>query len=212
VKQRLALGVLLLVACSDPTVPARTSTYGFDFAGDVFHWTQSRLPVRYYADTRGNMRDLVEHAIGSWENQVLYGEFTGELVADSTSADVIVTWFDSIPPDVPPDTGPPVFACDGVTRLQLDSAGTALSEPIRTQIRITTAQAYTPAQVSACLRRVTIHELGHTLGLLQESPAQADIMYSTVQVSAPSGRDRQTVQVLYHTPPTIAPPPRRPAD
>jgi len=33
-------------------------------------------------------------------------------------------------------------------------------------------------------------------------------MYSTVQVSAPSARDRQTVQVLYHTVPTIAPAPR----
>jgi predicted Zn-dependent protease len=95
-----------------------------------------------------------------------------------------------------------------VTTLQLDSTGTALAEPIHTQIRITTAQVYTAAQVSACVRRVTIHELGHTLGLLQESPAQEDIMYSTVQVSAPSARDRQTVQVLYHTPATIAPPPR----
>ena len=129
-------------------------------------------------------------------------------MTDSTMADVIVTWFDSVPPDVPPDTGTAVFACDGLTTLQLDSAGTALDAPIRTQIRITTAQLYTAAQVSACLRRVTIHELGHTLGLLQESPGQEDIMYSAVQVTRPSGRDRQTVQVLYHTVPTIAPPPR----
>ena len=207
-RRRLIIGATLLVACSEPTVPVRTSWYSFDFAGDVYHWPQSRLPVRYYADTRGNMRDLVERAIGSWEGQMLYGEFTGELVADSTAADIIVTWFDSVPPDVPPDTGPSVFACDGVTTLHLDSAGTALDEPIHTQIRITTAQVFTAAQVAACVRRTTVHELGHTLGLLQESPAQEDIMYSTVQVSAPSARDRQTVQVLYHTPPTIAPPPR----
>ena len=207
-KRRLVMVLLLGVACSDPTIPARTSTYGFDFAGDVFHWPSNRVPVHYYADPRSNMRDLVEHAIGSWQNQLLYGEFTGQLVTDSTLADVIVTWFDSVPPDVPPDAGPPVSACDGVTTLLLDSAGTALVGPIRTQIRITTAQVYTAAQVSACLRRVTIHELGHTLGLLQESTSSADIMYATVQVSAPSGRDRQTVEVLYHTLPTIAPPPR----
>jgi len=208
VKRRLILGAVLLVACSEPTAPDRTAWYSFDFAGDVFRWPESRVPVRYYADTRSNMRDLVARAIGAWENQLLYGEFSGEMVNDSTVADVIVTWFDSVPPNVPPDSGPPVFACDGVTTLQLDSAGTALAQPIHTQIRITTAQLYTAAQVSACLQRVTIHELGHTLGLLQESPAQQDIMYSAVQVSAPSARDRQTVQVLYHTAPTIAPPPR----
>ena len=208
-KRRLIIGAVLLVACSEPTAPGRTAWYSFDFAGDVFRWPESRVPVRYYADTRSNMRDLVERAIGTWEDQVLYGEFSGEMVNDSTVADVIVTWFDSVPPNVPPpDNGPPVFACDGVTTLQLDSTGTALAEPIHTQIRITTAQVYTAAQVAACLRRVTIHELGHTLGLLQESPDQQDIMYSTVQVSAPSARDRQTVQVLYHTAPTIAPAPR----
>lgn len=207
-KRRLAIGLVLVVACSDPTIPLRSSAYAFDYAGDVFNWPQNRLPVRYYADTRSSMRELIEHAIGSWENQVLYGEFTGELVTDSSLADVIVTWFDSVPPDVPPDGGPPVFACDGVTTLQLDSAGTALAEPIHTQIRITTAQVYTPAQVAACLRRVTIHELGHTLGLLQESGNPLDVMYAGAEVAAPSGRDRQTVQVLYHSPPTIAPPPR----
>lgn len=207
-KRPLVTGLLLVVACSDPTVPARTSTYGFDFAGDVFRWPPSRSPVRYYADTRSNMRELIEHAIGSWENQLLYGEFRGELVSDSSLADVIVTWLDSAPPDVPPDAGPPVFACDGVTTLHLDSAGTALEQPIHTQIGIPTAQVYTAAQVAACVRRVTIHELGHTLGLLQHSAASADIMYLPAQASAPSGRDRQTVQVLYHTPPTIAPPPR----
>ncbi|MFN2571856.1 MAG: matrixin family metalloprotease, partial [Gemmatimonadales bacterium] len=195
----LVVTALLLGACSEPTSPPRTSVYAFDFGGDVFHWPQNRTPVRYFADTRGNMRALVSRAIGAWEQQFLYGEFTGELVADSNVADVIVTWGDSVPPDVTPDTGPAVFACDGVTTLRLDSAGTALEEPIRTILRITNAQAYSAAQFEACVRRTAIHELGHTLGLLQESAVQADIMYSTVQAALPSGRDRQTVQVLYHT-------------
>jgi predicted Zn-dependent protease len=207
-RRALLIGAVLMVACSEPIIPDRTAWYGFDYAGDVFLWPRNRLPVRYYADSRGNMTDIVTDGIAAWETQLLYGEFTAELVSDSNVADVIVTWFDSVPPNVPPDSGPPVFGCDGVTTLLLDSAGTSLTQPIRTQIRITTAQGYTPEQVAACVRRVIVHELGHTLGLLQESPAPEDVMYSTVQVTVPSGRDRQTAQVLYHTTPTIAAPPR----
>jgi len=168
-KSPLLLGAVLIAACSEPASPLRAAWYPFDNAGDVFRWTENRLPVRYYADTRSNMRDLVQRAIGSWESQFLYGEFRGELVNDSTVADVIVTWGDSVPLDVPPDAGPPVFACDGRTDVPLDNAGTAIDAPIHTQIRIPTAQLYTAAQVSACLRRVTMHELGHTLGLLRKA-------------------------------------------
>jgi predicted Zn-dependent protease len=208
VKRALLIGTALVVACSEPTIPDRTAWYGFDNAGDVFRWPRNRLPVRYYADTRGNLSANVTRGLAAWETQLLYGEFTAEMVSDSNVADVIVTWFDSIPPDAPPDPGPPVFACDGVTTLLLDAPGTSLTDPIRTQIRITTAQSYTLEQVAACVRRVIVHELGHTMGLLQESPAPEDVMYSAVQVAVPSGRDRQTLQVLYHTAPTIAPAPR----
>jgi hypothetical protein len=207
-KRGLVLGALVLAACTEPAAPARSSTYAFDVGGDVFHWPGDRLPVRYYADARGNMAFLIGRALGIWEDQFLYGEFRGVVVSDSTNADVIVRWADSVPPDVPPDAGPPVAACDGVTTLFFDSAGTALAQPVRAQIRITTGQAFTAAQVAACLRRVTIHELGHTLGILQESPGPTDIMNTAAPVSLPSGRDRQTVEVLYHTPPTIGPPPR----
>ncbi|HKA59039.1 MAG TPA: matrixin family metalloprotease [Gemmatimonadales bacterium] len=207
-RRALLIGTAVVVACSEPTIPERAAWYGFDNAGDVFHWPRNRLPVRYYADTRGSMSDIVTHGLGSWESQLLYGEFTAEMVADSNVADVIVTWFDSVPPYAPPDPGAPVFACDGVTTFLFDAAGTSLTDPIRTQIRITTAQSYTLEQVAACVRRVVVHELGHTIGLLQESPAPEDVMYSTVAVAAPSGRDRQTLQVLYHTTPTIAPAPR----
>ena len=58
-RRRLIVGALLgVVSCSEPAAPPRTIWYPFDFGGDVFRWTESRLPVRYYADTRSNMRDL----------------------------------------------------------------------------------------------------------------------------------------------------------
>src|SRR5439155_971013 len=72
-----------------------------------------RPPVRFYAQPTGNLRFLVQHAVDSWAGVFLYGEFRGTLVADSTGADVIVQ-ADSVP-DVPPDPGAPVYACNEVT-------------------------------------------------------------------------------------------------
>jgi predicted Zn-dependent protease len=198
---------LLLVAlgCSEILVPSRTPRYLSDLAGEVFRWPGDRLPVRYFADTRGTMPDLVRTSLQVWEAQFLYGEFTGTVVSDSSAADVIVIWQDSIPPNVPPDTAGALGACDGVTSYVIDSTG-AMTEPIRVQLRV--RLGYTAPQVAACMRRVAAHELGHTLGILTHSPATTDLMYGTPATATPTNRDRNTAQVLYHTTSTIAPPPR----
>lgn len=207
---RLAhIGCLFAVACAEPTVPRRVPTYGFtDPTGNVFHWPADRLPVRFYADPRGELRALLVDAVASWERQFLYAEFRGVLVDDSSAADVIVRWADSIPPRADPDLGPPVTACGGVTQGFLDSTGTAFAGPIETQLSVFTATVYSPGQVWACLQRVTVHEVGHTLGLLQHSPDSRDVMAAPPTVGQPSSGDRQTVETLYHSDPTIGPPPR----
>jgi predicted Zn-dependent protease len=207
---RFAVGLLAGLACREPTLPPNhTPAYAFDYFGDVFRWPQDRIPVRYYADPRGAMRAYVTRALDLWERQFLYGEFRAVLVSDSTRADVIVTWTDSVPPDVPPDEGAPVKACGGTTTPDFDISGTALSGPIHTSLTVL-ASAATPAQLAACMRRTVVHELGHTLGIFQEAPDPDTlyIMYFTPLVSAPADGDRRTVEVLYHTTPTIAPPPR----
>ena len=197
--------LLLALGCSEILVPSRTPRYLSDLAGEVFRWPSDRLPVRYFADTRGNMPDLVRTSLQVWEAQFLYGEFKGTLVGDSSAADVIVIWQDSIPPNVPPDTAGALGACDGVTSFVIDSTG-AMTEPIRVQLRV--RPGYTEPQVAACMRRVAAHELGHTLGILTHSPATTDLMFGTPPTATPTNRDRNTAQVLYHTTATIAPPPR----
>ena len=196
-------------ACHEPTLPPNhTPAYAFDYFGDVFHWPTSRLPVRYFADTRGAMRAYVANALTQWQQQFLYGEFSGILMNDSAHADVIVVWADSVPPDVPPDEGPPVKACGGNTMTTFDAAGAALDSPIHTSLTVLASPA-TPAQLAACMRRTVIHELGHTLGLFKEAPDSIlAVMNATPLVKTPTDNDRRTVEVLYHTPPTIAPPPR----
>lgn len=203
------LALLAAVACTEPLLPTRLNTYAFtSILGDVFHWPADRLPVRYYADPRGALRGYVAQAIQTWGEQLLYGEFSGEMVSDSTQADVIVLWTDSVPPDVPPDQGPPVKACGGNTQASTDTTGTRLDGPIHTQLSVLTGTVFTPAQVAACMERTTLHEVGHTLGLLAHSADTLDIMNFTPTVRAPSTADRWTVQKLYHTTPTIAPAPR----
>jgi len=198
------------LACFEPMVPNHDPTYAFtDQFGDVFHWPTQRLPVRFYAEPRGNLRQLVGNAVDAWQRQFLYGEFSGTLVSDSTAADVIVRWADSVPPDAPPDNGPAVKACGGVTQGVLDSSGTAFAGPFETQIQVLTGTVFTAGQVEACVARTTIHEMGHALGLLQESPdSLRDIMAATPKVNQPSDGDRRTVEALYHTPATLGPPPR----
>lgn len=205
-RQRLWAGIVLLSACGDPTIPVRARAYDFDSGGDIFHWPVDRLPVRFYAVPAGTLPTLVQRAIGVWEQQFLYREFRGVLMDDSTRADVIVKWTNVVPPDVPPDTGPPVFACDGLTTFSLDPLGTALAGPMRVELGV--RSGFTPPQVAACTRRLAIHELGHALGVLQHSPSPTDIMAPNPTVSLPSADDRRTVEVLYHTVPTLAPPPR----
>ena len=121
---RATIGLFFLslgLACSDILTPSRTPRYLSDLAGEVFRWPGERLPVRYFADTRGTMPALVRTSLREWEAQFLYGEFSGTLVADSMAADVIVTWQDSVPPDVPPDTTGALGACDGVTSFVIDA-------------------------------------------------------------------------------------------
>jgi len=219
-KRTLVL-VLLLVGCSEILTPSRTPRYLSDLAGEVFRWPSERLPVRYFADTRGTMHELVGRSLQIWEKQFLYGEFKGALVTDSTTADVIVLWQDSVPPDVPPDTAGAAGACDGLTQYIIDStaalsgprSGTSgvvppltMTEPIRVHLRV--RPGFTEAQVAACMPRVVAHEMGHTIGILTHSPANTDLMWGTPTTDTPTNRDRNTAQVLYHTAPTIAPPPR----
>jgi predicted Zn-dependent protease len=205
-------GAIAILAACEPTAPDRACAgCTYDFADTippdtslVFHWPAARLPVRYWADPRGAMATLVATGIAAWEAQFLYGEFWGVRTDDSTRADVIFRWESTPPPDVPPDTST-ADVCFGQTSnpsvVFRDSSAKVL------HVSLAVRPGFTPEQWAACLRRVAAHELGHTLGLVRHSPSPFDLMNSVPAVALPSARDRRTVEVLYHTPPTILPPP-----
>ncbi|MGH7535583.1 MAG: hypothetical protein ACREMG_08350, partial [Gemmatimonadales bacterium] len=153
-----------------------------------------------------NGSGLPEHmarAIGVWEAAFLYGEFAGELVSDSTTADVIVRA--GAPTGMRLATSHRLAAvapeCSGATDIALSPDHTQLELPVR--IYLDPRSDPSAPGLAQCLALTAIHELGHALGIFQHSLDSDDIMFFDPSVALPSERDRETIEVLYHTPPNL---------
>jgi predicted Zn-dependent protease len=204
--ERAALALALATAaCGTATSPDRQKAYEFADPSTqlVFHWVPTELPVRYWvAPDAGPVRDFVETGVTAWSNQFLYGEFRGILVEDSTDADVIVRITPATPPAGSPTDAPPVVgACRGVTTYDLEPGEDRLAGPFH--VTVDWDVRFADLDVVNCLERVTIHEIGHTLGIFSHSSNALDLMFTAPQVRTPSDDDRQTVDILYHTSRTI---------
>ncbi len=208
----------LLAACHDSVGPAacfepNTQAYTFDYNGDtniVFHWPSSYMPVRVYADTTRGLAANVQTAMQLWVGAFRCRELSLTTVTDSTQADIIVRNPAALP--LAPRAAhvlhsDSIGACHGVTQFVMDSDSTALVGPMRSYV--SPFPGADSADVASCYHFVTAHELGHALGLLSESPADSDIMYTSPYRLALSESDRYTIQLLYHVPSKLGPPPRQ---
>jgi predicted Zn-dependent protease len=206
---------MVLLSCADIAAPNRGDAYEWrrlvttDGGVDTlsFHWSGSALPVRFWAEDSLNLSAHVQSGISQWEGAFLYHEFSGTLVTDSTSADVIVrvgiapkggfsiTRMGSMAPE-----------CQGATDIQLSPDGQQIVRPIRVYVDPRFVSA-SPG-VDECMALTTTHEIGHALGIFAHSPNTDDIMYADPVVSNLSRRDRSTAELAYHTEPTLTIAPR----
>lgn len=188
-----------LLSCGDIGAPLRTETYDWRLvdAGNsaTFHWAREQLPVKFWAQDIYDLATHTQAAIDTWKAAFLYREFDGVMVADSADADVIVrAGF--------PDGGgilqTRITECEALTQLDLDIDALTLTLPIHVFI----APRFDPAlpETKACFGVAMIHEVGHSIGIFRHSPDQGDIMYFSPVVTGTSERDRQTAEVLYHSP------------
>jgi predicted Zn-dependent protease len=205
-----------LLSCSDIAGPSRNIAYewrrivptptGIDTLS--FHWPQSRLPVRIWADDTLNLPAHVQHGIEEWEAAFLYGEFRAVVVSDSSVADVIVT------SGIAPKGGFSVARlessmapeCQGATDVELAASGHEILPPIR--VYVDPRFAPSSPGVDACMALTTTHELGHSLGIFAHSTNPEDLMYADPVVATLSPRDRATAELAYHTEPTLTIAPR----
>lgn len=207
----LVLVATLSAACADIGAPLRTDTYewrrisGSDTLS--FHWPQSYLPVRVWAENQANLPAYADSSIAQWRAAFLYHEYDAVQVTDSTTADVIVRFG-------PPPPGDDVLLSRGALESVAPECQAATLPNIDVPLRL----ARLPMRVymvprfdlslpatQACLALTLTHEIGHTLGLFVHSPHPEDIMYVNPTVARPSERDRNTAEVLYHSPATITP-------
>ena len=192
----------IALACGDIGSPSRLDHYEWRFTSGPdtisFHWPRG-TQVRFWAEDTFNLPAHTQTAIDNWKRALLYREFDGEVVADSSVADVIVT------AGFPPGGGGILIGrapeCEALTDIELDVDTRSLTLPMHVYV----ARRFDPAlpETQRCFELVMTHEVGHALGIFRHSPDPADIMFFAPTVQEPSVRDRQTAEILHHAPVTV---------
>jgi predicted Zn-dependent protease len=191
-----------LVSCGEIGSPTRADIYEWRIIQTpdtfAFNWPVGEQPTKIWVQDIYDLPQHTQTAVDGWKSGFLYREWDAELVSDSSTADVIVLSDFPVGPTILLAT---VNACEGYTDLALDTETRVLTLPIRIYV----VPRYDPelAETRECFGIVMYHEIGHALGIFRHSPDPGDIMYFNPTVSAPTQRDLQTAEVLYHAPTTV---------
>jgi predicted Zn-dependent protease len=207
--------VVAASACEDIAPPLRTDIYewrlivtsptGTGADSLTFHWPRANIPVRIWVEDAASLPENVPKAIAAWRAAFLYDEFDATVVSDSASADVIVrAGSGSGTPFGNARLGSTLAPqCSGVTDLDISDDHTQLRLPVR--VFIDPGSIPDAPGLADCLALTTTHEIGHVVGIWRHSDDPTDIMFADPAVAAPSERDLNTAEVIYHLTPNVAP-------
>lgn len=151
------------------------------------------IRVAIAPDSAGSERIAAVHAaMRSWESLGVGIRFV--TVSDTASADLQIRWVEHFEPE-PADSARSGVSRTGWAEMTGDGRGVIVSAVV-TLARLHQTRVLEREELQA----VAVHELGHVLGL-PHSADRRDVMYPTVQVAGPSGRDRASIVLLYTLPP-----------
>ncbi|HEY9788276.1 MAG TPA: tetratricopeptide repeat protein [Candidatus Obscuribacterales bacterium] len=181
--------------------------------GRLQRWPQSALPVRVFiadgldkagARVQGykpEFRQILIDAFNSWCD-ASDGRLAYKIVGDKANADIVCTWTDQI--DYLKKLGASVEQGNALVETSNAAEGDEAIRKARIILLLRNSEGNFLSEGD--LRKVVLHEVGHTLGICGHSINNADVMFFE---NAPTcsevltSRDRKTMARLYESYPKI---------
>lgn len=166
-------------------------------------WEVASMPVKVFiADGKGvggyrdECRTILEQAFNNWA-AATEGKIKLEFVSDPNAAAIDCRWTDT-PKDL-------INPAEGGQALVFPDANGHIRQ-IKMQLLTCMPESKDP-MAAKVLNHISLHEVGHSLGLLGHSSGPEDIMFSSVSFVAPleglSERDKKTIHELYFAPESL---------
>jgi len=196
----------LLLACTSPPGDGdssepylRWATFRVPIREDVLlRWPRERMPLRVHLpepppglfEEPDRVRDAVRRGVLDWSDVASPGLPSFEFVEDHGDAEIPIVWADA------PDGDWYIAHCSWHLQLVARRFGVA---------RVLITGRWQDGRVARTdeIYRVTLHEIGHALGVGGHSPEPADIMNARLSKATAPGlteRDRATLAALYSSP------------